>query len=148
MSETKVTNNEINNPYKFRVYRNAAANTGSGTFAQIVFDTELFDTNNNFTSGNYIVPVTGYYQFSWTAGATSSSTSQLVVSALYNGSTEVQRGNQVPITVNGTTYSSGGSALVFCTAGDSMNIRIYGSVTLPLVTNQSECVFSGHLISL
>lgn len=49
------------NPYKFSV-RRSTAQTPNGS--AIVFNTELFDTNNNFdtTTGRYTAPVSGYYQ--------------------------------------------------------------------------------------
>jgi hypothetical protein len=50
-------------PYKFRAYRNAAANTGNGAFAVVAMDTESYDTNNNHSAGVYTVPVSGFYLF-------------------------------------------------------------------------------------
>lgn len=51
------------NPYKFSAYRSANVNVNDTTSYDVVFDTELYDTNNNFdtTTGKYTVPVTGYY---------------------------------------------------------------------------------------
>ena len=82
------------NPYKFKAYRNAAANAGSSpTYTKVVFDTELYDTNNNFASGTYTAPVTGFYQFSWCIGF--AVTSGNSATALYlNGATHAW-GNEV-----------------------------------------------------
>jgi hypothetical protein len=55
---TKFTNN-----YRFSVYRNAAWNVANNAYAKVVFDTELFDSNNDFATGTYTAPVAGYYQF-------------------------------------------------------------------------------------
>jgi hypothetical protein len=51
------------NPYKFSAYKSANASYNDGATADVVFNTELYDTNNNFntTTGRYTVPVTGYY---------------------------------------------------------------------------------------
>ena len=52
--------------YRFYAYRNAAATTGAGAFATIVYDTEVYDTNSNFNtaSGVYTAPIDGLYMFS------------------------------------------------------------------------------------
>jgi len=84
----------IDNPYKFKVYRNAAANAGTApTYAKVVFDTELYDTNNNFATGTYTAPVTGFYEFSWVVGL--AATAGNGVTALYLNGALHAWGNEV-----------------------------------------------------
>lgn len=53
-----------NNPYKFSAYRSSSQSLTDASTATIICNTEDFDTNNNYntTTGQYTVPVTGYYQ--------------------------------------------------------------------------------------
>lgn len=78
------------NPYKFHVTRNSAENSGNGSFAKINFDTEQFDTNNNFASGTYTAPVAGFYQFQ--ARTAAAFTAQYLC-ALYKNGSLVERGD-------------------------------------------------------
>lgn len=72
------------NPYKFSVYRNAAANTGNNAFATIVFDVARFDTGNNvsLSTGVFTAPVAGFYQFNARASFTST---RGIISIFKNG---------------------------------------------------------------
>lgn len=134
------------NPYKFRAYRNAPANTGNGAFAVIAHDVEAFDTNNNLASGVYTVPVTGFYQFNWSGFATLSlGVDESFITALFKNGSEVTRGNT--ITAMGVQGSTG-SDLVPCTAADTLDVRAYAPVTRALqVAASSQNVFSGFLVS-
>jgi hypothetical protein len=51
------------NPYKFSAYKSANSSYNDGSTNDVVFNSESYDTNNNFntTTGRYTVPVTGYY---------------------------------------------------------------------------------------
>src|SRR5258708_8677357 len=55
----------INIPYKFVVYRNAAWTTGNSANSVTVFDTKITDTGNNYntSTGLFTAPVTGFYDF-------------------------------------------------------------------------------------
>lgn len=64
ISALDVAQNPIYNPYKFSVYNNATQSVATDT--KIAFNTEKFDTNNNFdnaTNYRYTAPVAGFYQF-------------------------------------------------------------------------------------
>lgn len=56
----------LENIYKFKAHRTTSQSFGDGVRTTAVFNTELFDTNNNYdpATGIYTVPVTGYYQVS------------------------------------------------------------------------------------
>jgi hypothetical protein len=53
------------NPYMFSAYKSANTAVNDGAYSDVVFNTERFDTNNNYdnSTGIYTVPITGYYQF-------------------------------------------------------------------------------------
>ena len=46
----------------FSAYANSGTNVPNVTWTKILYDTELFDTNNNFASSRFTPTVAGYYQ--------------------------------------------------------------------------------------
>lgn len=138
----------ISNPYKFRVYRNAAANTGNGAFAVIAHDTEDYDTNNNVLSGVYTVPVTGYYYFGWSMSVTTGGAGETVIISLFRTGVEISR-PPVVVTQGANAVSLYGSDVVFCTVGDTMDIRAFDGTAaraLNVGTGISN-FFTGFLMS-
>jgi hypothetical protein len=133
------------NPYKFYVWRNAAANTGNAAFAVIAFDTEVYDTGNNVAAGVFTVPVTGYYQMNFRVGQVNASATLFIASLFVNGS-DTLRGPDLRYT--GAGGGSGG-ALLKLTAADTVDIRAYANATSALDVGQVGTVcFSGYLVSL
>lgn len=133
------------NPYKFRAYRTAAANTGSGAFAITAFDTESFDTNNNFSAGVYTTPVNGFYSFQARIGITPAYTLLLV--SLFKNGAEVIRGTDLR-----ASATSGGvnvSGLLQLAAGDTIDVRTFGNAALALDVSVPSPYnyFSGYLVS-
>lgn len=133
------------NPYKFSVYRNSAT-TSSSSAAKVTFDTEIFDTNNNFATGTYTVPVTGFYQFNAMVGNTVA-TSTLILTILYKNGGESLRGNGIDSTLNGGLSSSHVSGLVSCSAGDTMEIYFIGGGGSTIAVGATNCYFNGFLVS-
>lgn len=130
------------NPYKFSAYRNAAVSMTNGVYNKINFDVEDFDTNNNFSSGTYTVPVTGYYHIAWNAGI--AITAGNSVAALYKNGVLYRWGNEVS-----AGGGSGGSVDELLAAGDVLEIYAYVSSTTALGVGNSpkKSYFYGHLIS-
>ena len=116
------------NPYKFSVYRGTAWTTGNFTSTKVVFDTEEYDTNNNFATGTYTVPVNGFYLFSSSIGELSTTAAGIPIVSLYKNGAEVKRGQEQPSGETGNTTSTL-TALYQCTAGDTIEIYFRGSNT-------------------
>lgn len=136
------------NPYKFSVYRNAGANTGSGAFAIIAFDTELFDTNNNFNTGTgiYTTPVNGFYHFDFACLAAMSGATQSVVTAIFvNGN--IKAVGSRSLSPSASSLGSSGSKLIQLTAGDTVEVRVFGSVAGAIAVTEYDTYFTGYLIS-
>lgn len=109
------------NPYKFLVYRNAAANAGINSIpAKISFDAEEYDTNNNFSGGTYTAPVAGYYHFDWrtkwiTGGA------EQYFSMLYKNGAVISQG--LNVTAAGIAHvTTIGSTTIKIAAGDTIDV--------------------------
>lgn len=145
LADGAITPPKWTNPYKFRVSRNAAANTGNGAFAVVAFDTEQFDTNSNVAAGVYTVPVSGFYQFNWRACATTSG-AQTLIAALHVNGTRTSDGTEVTLTT--LPIGSNGSDLIQCAAGDTVDVRVFCNTARALnVGNITQNYFSGFLVS-
>lgn len=107
----------------FSVYQTSATSVGTSD-TKITFDTEEFDTNNNFASSRFTPTVAGYYQIN----------AQLQPSASYSG-------GFIKLYKNGSAYKSGNysysgvtfggwmiSSLVYCN-GSTDYLEIYGAFT-------------------
>jgi hypothetical protein len=61
----------------FSVYQNSAQSLTGSVFTKITFDTEEFDTNNNFASSRFTPTIAGYYQINSNIQGTAVSSSML-----------------------------------------------------------------------
>lgn len=140
------------NPYKFSVYRNGAW-TASSSPQKIQFDTELYDTNNNYdnvTNYRYTAPVSGYYHFD--ACVSTAQTSGIGYGpVLYvNGSNSTGKlGNRVMSGFTSTGFYIGTtvSADLKLTAGDYVEVYYICGTGDTGDTGQNTVYFNGHLIS-
>jgi hypothetical protein len=138
------------NPYKFSVYRNGALSISAGATAKVTFETENFDTNNNFdavTNNRYVAPVTGFYWFSATV--------QIAVNAnlygilLYKNGSAVKRGN---FSSTGAVATDNGfvvNTLLQLTASDYVEIFMFNNSggSAAIATGDQKTYFQGFLIS-
>jgi hypothetical protein len=69
---------------KVRAYKTGSNQTISTSFVKVTFETESFDTGNNFASSTFIAPRTGYYLVSANGrGTTSGSGERSMTMAIY-----------------------------------------------------------------
>lgn len=135
------------NQYKFSAYRNAALNSASIDTA-IAFDTELFDTNNNFdvttNKGRYTVPVTGYYWFNALAGNTAATATPMRTGLMVNGVLKKVGNMATPSTANNRFSVTG---VLYLTAGQYVEATYIGGGGSVMAVGQAECYFEGFLVS-
>jgi hypothetical protein len=109
----------------FSAYLSSNQSVTSSTWTKIAYDTEVFDTNNNFASSRFTPTVAGYYQINAVVRISSSSTSTFAGIAVYKNGSQYS----IALTALGTgTYIVSGqviSELVFCN-GSTDYIEIYG----------------------
>lgn len=135
----------LTNPYKFSVYRNAAANA-SNTPTVLQFDTKLFDTGTNVdvvtNKGRFTAPVAGFYQLEWQVGISIGGTDNLAM--LYKNGSVFAWGNE------GSNTGSNGSILVQSAANDYWEVYVVANTTVALNVGASpiRTYFSGYLVSV
>jgi len=136
----------LNNPYKFSAYRNAALTYGSP--AVVTHDAELFDTNSNFdittNKGRYTVPVDGFYWFHAQASTDVSGAGYRCY--LYKNGSIIQEG--AGMIYGGGSWTQGYpiTALLQLTAGDYIEHAFYGSGNACRV-GSTYTFFQGFLVS-
>jgi hypothetical protein len=114
-------------------YNSVAFSMTGATSTKILFQTEEFDTNNNFSNSTFTPTVAGYYQVNATFNCGSQSRGY---ASIYKNGSEYKRGTQ---------YSAGSaiilgasvSALVYLN-GTTDFVEIYGFVQSTVNTNASS----------
>ena len=98
----------------FSAYKSSNQSITSNTWTKVTFDTEEFDTNNNFASSTFTPTVAGYYQVNGTADLFSSSgtATRSSIRIYKNGGSVYKAGNEVQIT-NQTEMSCVVSVLIY-----------------------------------
>jgi len=139
----EIVSNSNSNPYKFSVYRNAAANTGNNTYAVIAFDTKEFDTGNNVSTltGIFTTPIAGFYHFEARFGAT---TTRAII-ALFKNGVEFKRGND-SLTAS-AEIGVNVSAIMQLALNDTVEVRALGATAVPIAIAADRNYFQGYLIS-
>lgn len=135
------------NPYKFSAYRNAAWTSGNGAYGVVVYDTERFDTGNNYdtATGKFTAPVAGYYHFSAVAGASIGVAGDYAGLALLVNGTELGRGTYIRSGFTGNQWVAA-SSLLSLNAGDYVQVGFWGDGGAG-TTGSAQSSFTGHLVS-
>lgn len=108
----------------FSVYQTTAQTLSSATLTKITFDTEEFDTNNNFASSRFTPTVAGYYLI--TAKVQGNASYTAGISAFYkNGS--LYRYGYYNANATGVSHPAT-SCLIYCN-GSTDYIEFYASFT-------------------
>jgi hypothetical protein len=126
----------------FYVYQNTATTTlTAGTTTIITFDTEAFDTNNNFASNRFTPTVAGYYQLN------------AAITALYgageSGLIFFKNGSQYFVgqdTVGATLYTLASSVLVYLNGStDYVDLRAFVQTGVTTIAG-ARTIFQGFLV--
>ena len=128
----------------FSAYQ-TAAQTGisPGVTTKVTFDTEEFDTNNNFASSRFTPTVTGYYQLSGGV-QTGGSPTVIFVELWKNGSVYKRFGNSASSSVS---QISGSSLIYLNGSTDYAELYLYFAAgTSTDNTNQSRTWFNGCMV--
>jgi hypothetical protein len=138
---------KFNNPYQFAAYPSADQTTVATTFTKLNFNTEEYDTNNNYNTSTYgyTIPVTGYYQFSLQAILLAQAGLVFLLSLSKNGTGEWLRMAEIPNTTGNITI--GGSHTVKLTAGEIIYPLYYsGSAGKTILATGQYNRFSAYFL--
>jgi hypothetical protein len=108
----------------FSAYATASQATSSNVATKILFQSELFDTNNNFASSRFTPTVAGYYQFS-TELLKDGSPTRVIVNIFKNGGGANNEFTLVDITAS-AFIRGGGSGLLYAN-GSTDYFEVYGT---------------------
>ena len=138
------------NPYKFSC-KNSVDQTGvaQNTWTTLALGTELFDTNNNFASNIYTVPVSGFYFFSastWCLATAAGNMIGLAIRFVKNGSVELRRIYNYDNNVTYDVMSQDITGLFELAEGDTVSFMGNG-VTVSGTVYFNNVYFNGFLVS-
>lgn len=134
------------NPYKFSAYKSGAQTVNTGSATQITFETEEFDTNNNFASSAYTAPVNGFYLFNGAIGNNAAASATRFVVDIFVDGAVAKRG--IDRSVNAATGASAVVAMIQLTAAQVVDIRVTPvGANQAITVAQSTTYFQGFLIS-
>ena len=125
----------------FSAYQSSAQTLSGSTDTKILFQTEEFDTNSNFTSSTFTPTVAGYYQVSSSIRMGTTATSVRMM--IFKNGTKYKIGTDVNTTVNNGFIST----LVYCN-GTTDYIESYANIAVgqALSASSSDTWFNGCLV--
>lgn len=144
-SSLALTNDYDGRVVAARVAASGAQSIPTATQTKVAFDTKYFDTHSAFDLGTdvFVAPVAGYYQVHATVEFNLSATGQRAISLAKNGNIVAEIGNDV--TPSGAIPTRiNGSDVVYCNAGDTLEIQAFQSSGGNLDIN-GDGVDYGHL---
>jgi hypothetical protein len=103
----------------FSAYPSSNQSVTLNTFTKVLFQTEQFDTNNNFESSRFTPTIAGYYQIN-SSVYTNANASRILISIYKNGS-EITR----PFDVTATTVIGGSASQLLYLNGSTDYVEIY-----------------------
>jgi len=126
----------------FSAYLNGSQTLSTATITKILYDTELWDTNNNFASSRFTPTVAGYYQINSVINV--NTTGCRVYLAIYKNGSTYQTG---PDSGLANVYAEGISSIVFCN-GTTDYIEIYGQFGVGQNVSQGSVYtwFNGSMV--
>jgi len=149
VTQAKLGTNVAGNGPAFSAYKSSGAGTQSitsGVFTKVTFDTELFDTNNNFASSTFTPTVAGYYQINSAVDCGSSAITRAIISIYKNGTNYQYSGAYTMAST--TEFGPSIASVVYCNGSTDyldIYVRIDGGTTL-IYNGQIYTWFSGALV--
>lgn len=134
----------LGNSPVFRAYAGATTTLNAGVYTKILFNTEDFDTNNNFDSSRFTPTVAGYYQISVGVAVTGSVRTGEVGVYLYKNGTNFSTLFDATASV---IFNAAGSNLVYLNGTtDYVEVYTYSGLSGATTAASSGTWFSGCLI--
>ena len=121
----------------FSAYLSATQSITSGTFTKMQFNTEEYDTNNNYDTTNYrFTPtVAGYYQVNGRFDSTVAST--LLICTIYKNGSESRRGVDTRASLNAASGVNVSAVIYMNGTTDYLELYAYIAGTSPGIEGAS-----------
>jgi len=121
VTQAKIGTNVAGTGPAFGAYAVATTSIPSATYTKITYDTEEFDTNNNFASSRFTPTVAGYYQIN--GGFATLAGSGLMLATIFKNGGAFKTGNQVA--ANSFGVQSCVNSIIYLN-GSTDYVEIYG----------------------
>jgi hypothetical protein len=121
VTQAKLGTNVAGNGPAFSAYASGATTIPNGTATKVLFATEEFDTNNNFSGSTFTPTVAGYYQVNSTVYTVATTGSLELL--IYKSGTTSKGGLNAPA-VTGVGAVASVSGIIYCN-GSTDTIEIY-----------------------
>jgi hypothetical protein len=134
----------VNGP-AFSAYSGSATSLTNTTYTKVNFDTEEFDTNNNFASSRFTPTVSGYYQLDVCISFASYLTTETVL-AIYKNGSPYKYLNDI---ITSRLYAINGSVLVSANGTtDYFEVYVYQSSggAVNSATGSANSWFQGAMV--
>jgi hypothetical protein len=127
----------------FSAYQSSTTSVNTATATKITFDTETFDTNNNFASSRFTPTVAGYYQLNWRVGCNTGGGVENYTRLFKNGV-----GDVYGLDMLSQFFGSGGSTLMYFNGSDYVEVYFYqnSGSSKNTTASSSETWFNGCLV--
>ena len=141
VAQSNIATNVVGNGPAFVAYQSVAQSISNSAYTKVTFDTEVYDTNNNFASSRFTPTVAGYYQVSAGLQVAATTTNQIVI--FKNGGAYSYGINTSSLSYATNTMS----CLVYCN-GSTDYIEVYGlfGATNNTSPSISTVYFQGALV--
>jgi len=132
----------------FSAYKSSASQSmTTNVFSKVTFETETFDTNNNFASSTFTPSVAGYYQLNATADCGSASVTRGLIAIYKNGSLYKYSGlyvvpafSESAINISDVVYLNGSTDYV------EIYVRLDGGTVIIYGGGIAYTYFSGSMV--
>jgi hypothetical protein len=130
----------------FSAYASSNTTLTNATFVKVDFQTEEYDTNNNFASSRFTPTVAGYYLLQTGVSFTGSATGESEIGLYKNGS-GFRYGMDI-ITAGGSVlYNMQGNWLVYANGStDYFEIYMYQNSSRDASASQTQTYFTGAMV--
>jgi len=131
----------------FSAYSTAYTSSSVNVWTKITWNTEDYDTNNNFASSTFTPTVAGYYQVNSTIEFVAIGVAGNIMMSLYKNGSRFLDGAKLQIPT-GTNFQTTVSGIIYCN-GSTDTIEVYGqqsSGTMNIGSNSSTIKFTGCLV--
>lgn len=127
---------------KFHAYKTADQITAGGSYEQVTFPSEEYDTGSNFASNAFTAPVAGKYIFG--VSIYCGTAARILQNAIYKNGTQVKRMGGSGGTRNGDIFNS--TVTLNLAANDVITVYCYTDGVTTLTGAQTIAYFWGELL--